>query len=192
MKNGFFFFAVLLLSCSAQAQTGGTTKTKLTLLDKSPMDMVYYPDNYPMMKIQGKAEPLVARVIYSRPQKNNRVVFGELVEYNTVWRLGANEATEVEFFREVKLGSKKIPKGRYTMYAIATPQQWTIIFNKDTDAWGSFEYDEKKDVARLQVPVQRAAEPADAFSMSFAKSSTGADMIIAWDTAWVSVPISFK
>jgi len=191
MKNGFLSLCLILLAYCAAAQSS-TQKTKLTLLDKSPMDLVYYPVNYPMLKIQGKAEPLVARVIYSRPQKNNRVVFGELVEYNTVWRLGANEATEVEFFREVKIGGKKIPKGRYTMYAIATPEQWTVIFNKDTDTWGSFEYDEKKDVARVDVPVQKAAEPADAFSMSFVKSAAGADMIIAWDEAWVSLPITFK
>ena len=60
-------------------------------LDKSPMDMCYFPVNYPVLKIQNKVtEPLAARVIYSRPQKNGRSVFGELVEYNKIWRLGAN------------------------------------------------------------------------------------------------------
>ena len=79
------------------------------------MDMSYYPNRYPVLKIQDKVtEPLVARVIYSRPQKNGRVIFGELIDYGKVWRLGANEATEIEFFTDVKINEIKIKKGRYT------------------------------------------------------------------------------
>src|SRR5678810_710894 len=70
--------------------------SKLPEVDKSPMDVSYYPNNYPILKIQNKAtEPLVARILYSRPQKQGRKIFGELVEYGKVWRLGANEATEI-------------------------------------------------------------------------------------------------
>src|ERR1700733_15232085 len=63
-------------------------------MDSSPMDMSYYPVNYPVLKIQDKSnKPLIARVVYSRPQKKGRALFGELVKYGEVWRLGANEAT---------------------------------------------------------------------------------------------------
>ena len=73
-------------------------------IDKSPMDMCYFPANFPVLKIQDKiTEPLAARVIYSRPQRNGRIIFGDLVEYGKVWRLGANEATEIEFYRDVKI-----------------------------------------------------------------------------------------
>ena len=69
-------------------------------MDKSPLDISYYPVDYPVLKIQDKMnEPLVARVVYSRPQKNGRTLFGDLVSYGKVWRLGANEATEIEFFK---------------------------------------------------------------------------------------------
>src|SRR6187551_3619540 len=92
-------------------------QNKLPPLDKSPMDMSYYPNGYPVLKIQDKiTEPLVARVIYSRPQKSGRSIFGELLEYGKVWRLGANEATEIEFYRDVKINDTKVKKGRYTMY----------------------------------------------------------------------------
>src|SRR5688500_2914079 len=71
-------------------------------LDKSLMDMSYYPVDYPKLKMTGAvADPLIARVIYSRPQKNGRTVFGDLIKFGSVWRLGANEATEIEFFRDV-------------------------------------------------------------------------------------------
>ena len=155
--------------------------------------MSYYPADYPVLKIQDKAsEPLLARVIYSRPQKDNRTIFGELIEYNTVWRLGANEATEIEFYKDVKIGGKKLLKGRYTMYAIPTTSQWTVIFNKDTDIWGAFKYDQKKDVLRVNVPVQKTTDVVEAFTMDFEKSTNGVDLVIAWDDAQVSVPISLK
>lgn len=185
------FFLSLLIATVFMA--GAQTPSKLPPLDKSPMDMAYYPVNYPVLKIQDKVtEPLVARVIYSRPQKNNRTIFGELVEYEQVWRLGANEATEIEFFKEVKIGGKKISKGKYTMYALVHPDSWDIILNKDTDIWGAFKYDSTKDVVRVRVPVQKTTEVVDPFSMTFAKSATGADLIIAWDNITATLPIAFK
>jgi hypothetical protein len=162
-------------------------------VDKSPMDMCYYPNNYPVLKIQDKVtEPVVARVIYSRPQKNGRLIFGDLVEYGKVWRLGANEATEIEFFRSVKIGDKKVEKGRYTLYAIPAEDTWTIILNKDNDTWGAFKYDEQKDVLRTSVPVQKLNEGVEALAMTFEKSDSGCNLIIAWDNIKASLPISLK
>src|SRR5689334_17635528 len=98
----FLVVLVLIISCCS---AGIHAQTKLPPVDKSPMDMSYYPNGYPVLKIQDKlTEPLVARVIFSRPQKNGRPIFGELLEYGQVWRLGANEATEIEFFTPVKIG----------------------------------------------------------------------------------------
>jgi len=165
---------------------------KLPPLDKSPMDMSYYPNNFPLLKIQGKiTEPLIARVIYSRPQKNNRVIFGELIEYGKVWRLGANEATEIEFYKDVKINNIKVKKGRYTLYCIPAVDKWTIIINKETDTWGSFMYDAKKDLLRVDVPVQKQNEITEEFVMAFEKTATGAILIIAWDDVKLNLPVSF-
>jgi hypothetical protein len=178
MKKLVSTICILCFFTCIQAQTQASLKLKLPVLDKSPMDMAYFPSDYPVLKIQDKAsDPLVARIIYSRPQKDGRVLFGELIEYNTVWRLGANEATEIEFFKDVRIGGKKLLKGRY---------------NKDTDIWGAFKYDEKKDVLRVTVPVQKTASVAEIFSMNFNKTSAGADLIIAWDDVSVNLPISLK
>jgi hypothetical protein len=190
MKNLLFLTLSILTLSAAQAQNNGS---KVPALDKSPMDMAYYPANYPVLKIQDKTtEPLVARVIYSRPQKNNRAVFGELVEFNKVWRLGANEATEVEFYRDVKIGGKKVPKGKYTMYAVVSPTEWNIIINKETDIWGAFKYDEKKDVVRVNVPVQKTNEMVEPFSMYFDKNTNGVNLNMAWENQLVALPISLK
>lgn len=196
-KLFLFCFVVTAYAASAQPPTSnvlvGQPAPKMAPLDKSPMDMAYYPVNYPVLKIQDKAtEPLVARVIYSRPQKEGRTIFGGLVEYGKVWRLGANEATEIELYRDVKIRDKKLGKGRYTLYAIPTETQWTIIFNKDTDTWGAFKYDEKKDVLRVDVPVTKSATVTDPFSLSFARSANGADLLVAWDNVMATLPLTFK
>ncbi|MFI5186971.1 MAG: DUF2911 domain-containing protein [Chitinophagales bacterium] len=177
------FLAVL---CKAQSDD-------LPPLDKSPMDMSYYPNNYPVLKIQDKAtEPVLARVIYSRPQKNGRIIFGDLVEYGKVWRLGANEATEIEFYKSVKIDGKKITKGRYTLYAIPNVDNWTIILNKDVDTWGAFKYDAQKDILRTAVPVQKLNESVEALAMTFEKTNNGCNLVIAWENIKTSLPISLK
>lgn len=167
-------------------------QSPLPSVDKSPMDMSYYPDRYPVLKIQNKiTEPLAVRVVYSRPQKAGRVILGELVKYGEVWRLGANEATEIEFYKHVHLGAKKINKGRYTLYAVVNENSWTIIVNKETDTWGSFKYDAKKDVARIDVPVQKTDSAVENLVMVFEKSAGGCNLVIAWDNVKVSVPFTF-
>jgi hypothetical protein len=184
---------LFLASCIFWATASSiTAQIKLPPVDKSPMDMSYYPNGYPVLKIQDKAtDPLVSRTIYSRPQKNGRVIFGDLLEYGKVWRLGANEATEIEFYQNVKINNTKIKKGRYTMYCIPYADKWTIIINKETDTWGSFKYDMKKDVVRIDVPVQKQTEITESFAMVFEKAIAGANLIIVWDDIQVSVPLVF-
>ncbi len=178
----FQLFFICLL-----AQTG-----TLPPVDKSPMDMSYYPANYPVLKIQDKiTETPIARIIYSRPQKAGRTIFGGLVKYGEVWRLGANEATEIEFFKNVKIGGKKISKGRYTLYAIVNENYWTIIINKDTDTWGSFKYDAKKDVVRATASVQKTDTVVESLSMGFEKATGGFNLVIGWDTIKSTLLITF-
>lgn len=184
-------FSILLLACYL-VSLGLCAQSKLPPLDKSPMDMSYYPGNFPLLKIQGKAtEPLIARVIYSRPQKSGRVVFGDLIEYGKVWRLGANEATEIEFYKDVRINNTKIKKGRYTLYCIPDIEKWTLIINRETDTWGSFKYDMKKDLLRVTVAVQKQTEPTEEFVMAFERTSSGTALLIVWDDIKLSLPISF-
>lgn len=183
---------VIILSVITLQATAQMSSAKLPPLDKSPMDMSYYPANYPLLKIQDKVtEPLAIRVIYSRPQLNGRRVFGELQEYGQVWRLGANEATEIEFFKDVKINNKKIKKGRYTLDCIPYADRWTIILNKETDTWGSFKYDSLKDVVRMNVPVTKT-DSTEALTIFFEKNSTGANMLMYWDDVKAVLPIELK
>jgi hypothetical protein len=187
------FSLTLLVICiflfSASAQNGRS----IPAIDKSPMDISYYPANYPVQKIQDRAtEPLLARILYSRPQKNGRKVFGELIEFGTVWRLGANEATELDLFKDAKLGNVKVKKGRFTLFAIPFQDKWTFIVNRDTDTWGAFKYDAAKDVARYDVKVQLQSESVENFTMIFEKGNAQTvNLVILWDNFKAVVPFVF-
>lgn len=182
---------VILILGLAVTGTTVNAQFKAPALDKSPMDMSYYPANFPILKIQNKTtEPLLARVVYSRPQKSGRNVFGELIEYGKIWRLGANEATEIELYKDVKIDNNRLKKGRYSIYAIPFQDKWTVIFNKETDIWGAFQYDEKKDVLRTDVKIEKQQDPIEAFTLVFDKTDSGANMIMAWDNVKTTLPIT--
>jgi len=186
MKSIKATIVLILISTSIFAQQ------KPTDLDKSPMDMSYFPANYPIIKLNGKAkEQPLARVIYGRPQKNNRIIFDGIVKYNEMWRLGANEATEIEFLKPVKINNKPITKGRYTLYCIPTADKWTIIVSKDNYCWGNYSYDNKKDILRTDVKVEKITEIAEAFTAYFEETKTGANLIFMWDDVKTQLPIIF-
>lgn len=162
---------------------------KLPPLDKSQMDISYYPPNYPMLKVQSNSkEPLIARIIYSRPSKNGRKIFGELLEHGKVWRVGANEATEIEFFKDVYINKTKVKKGRYTLYAIPNINKWSIMINKETDTWGAFTYDFNKDVVKTEVLADTTQEITEACTIFFERNDKAINLNIMWDNVKVALP----
>ncbi len=168
-----------------------SVQAQIPVPDKSPMDMSYAPHNYPILKFQDKktTQPL-ARVVYSRPQKNGRVLFGKELKYNTLWRMGANESTEISFFSNAVFGGKKVAMGRYTLFCIPNASTWTLILNKDTDSWGGFSYKQSMDVLRITVPVTRIkGYSVEYLSIYFNASNS---LVIAWADVQVAVPISFS
>ena len=187
------FFLALCVTCVFTISVNAQNGRNIPAIDKSPMDICYYPANYPVQKIQDRvSEPLLARILYSRPQKNGRKVFGELIEFGTIWRLGANEATELDLFKDARLGNVKIKKGRYSLYAIPMQEKWTFIVNRDTDTWGAFKYDAAKDVARMDIKVETQAEPVEHFTMVFEKGNgQSVNLVIFWDNYKAVVPFLF-
>ena len=148
-------------------------------LDKSPMDAIIVRDD--------SNAPLL-RVIYSRPKKRGREIFGELVPYDEVWRTGANESTEITFYQPMFLGDVHIDKGTYTLYTIPKKDNWTVIINKAVNTWGAYNYDKELDVVRHQVEVKSTPTTIETFSMAFKQVDNGIDLILGWDQTFVEVP----
>lgn len=159
--------------------------------DKSPMDMSYFPPDYPVLKMAGKtSEPPVARVIYSRPLKAGRKIFGTLLPYGQPWRLGANESSEIEFYRSVTIQNKKVAAGRYTIYCIPEENTWTIILNSNLYSWG-LTPEPSKDIERFVIPVEKINGSIEYFTMVFEKSPDGANLVMVWDDVLAKLPIRF-
>ena len=153
--------------------------------------MIYIPEDFPIMKMSGKFTGLpVARVIYSRPSKDGRQIFGNVVKYGTYWRLGANEGTEIEFFSDVQIMGKKVKKGRYIIYCIPYEKKWTLRLNDDLYTWG-LRIHSKRDVYSFDVPLQRTENTFEIFSMQFEKTDDGAKLLMAWDTTKAELPFKF-
>ncbi len=91
---------------------------------------------------------------YSRPGVKGRTIWGDLVPYDKVWRTGANEATVITFSTDVKVNGQPLPAGTYSFHTIPSKGDWTVIFNKKADQWGSYSYDEKEDALRVKVKAQ--------------------------------------
>lgn len=185
----FYLSSIVLLEANAQKMRG---------IDKSPMDMAYYPDNFAhdrkfAPKLIGDM-PAIVRVTYSRPAKKDREVFGtKIVPYGEVWRLGANESTEIKFYKNVTIQGKKVKAGTYSLFVIPTATEWTIILNKDLDFWGAYSYNKDNDVLRVSVPTKKTDEVIENFSIQCIKGSNDKEttMKMAWDMTLVELPISF-
>jgi len=160
----------------AQTQNGDPNFSKM---DVSPLDVVLFRN-------QNK-EP-VARVLYSRPQKNNRKVFDSLVPFGEVWRTGANEATELTLYSDMMVGDKIVEAGTYTLYTIPQENEWTVILNKSTNIWGAYDYHVEEDLVRIKVPVKKSKTTIEALSMAFAPTEDGAKLQIGWDDRYIEVP----
>jgi DUF2911 family protein len=159
-------------------------------VDISPMDMSYFPLEYPKLRMDGRvSDPPLIRVVYSRPHKGGRKIFGGIVQYGAYWRLGANEATEIEFFRGVTIQDKKIKAGRYTIYCYPQESQWTIVLNNNLFTWG-LKVDTTKEVARFDVPIKKIPS-IEYFSMVFQTTTDGANLVMAWDDVEAKLPIKF-
>ena len=164
---------------TVEAQEMKEERVNFSKMDVSPLDAVVYrnADKQPM-----------ARVLYSRPQKKDRVVFGNLVPYGKVWRTGANEATEVTFYTDMMVGGKTVEAGTYTMYTIPNENEWTVILNKATNVWGAYDYKEEWDVVRINVPARTAPKSIEAFSMAFKPVDNGTHLMMGWDDTYVEIP----
>src|SRR5215212_3204649 len=147
-------------------------------VDVSPMDMSYLPVDYAKLKVKPLSP--VARVIYSRPHKQGRKVFGTLLKYGEAWRLGANEATEIELFRPITVQNTTIAKGRYLLYCIPYADKWTIVFNSNLFSWG-LTLDSTKDLHRFDIPAEKKTMSVEYFSMIFQNVAGGAELVMAWD-----------
>lgn len=158
--------------------TTNVTAQDFPPLDKSPMDAASFPNDY---KISDKT----VKIVYGRPQLNGRAL-SELAPNGKQWRLGANEAVEITFYKDMTMGGESVKAGTYTMSAIPGESEWTFILSSDLNVWGSYFYNEANDVARVTAKATTSNESLDAFSIVFDDKGV---MHMGWGKVRVSVPM---
>jgi len=152
-------------------------------LDASPLDMIIH---------RNQKDEVIMRVIYSRPQKRDREIFGKLVPYGEVWRTGANETTEMTLYKDMKVGNETVKAGTYSLYTIPDEKEWTIILNKSQHTWGAYEYTDEQDYVRIKVPVRNSSNDIENFSMAIEQQEdeTTTNLLMGWADKYVKVPFS--
>jgi hypothetical protein len=178
MKKAILSIAIFTIALISATEV---TAQEFPKMDVSPMDAASYPTNW------RQADKLV-KVIYSRPQLKGRSL-DKLAPNGKVWRTGANEAAEITFYKNVMFGDKKVKAGTYTLFTIPTDGNWTVILSNQKNVWGSYFYDEKEDVARVEAEVSQGKNSLEAFSIVFDGEDEEAMMHLGWGKTRVSIPI---
>lgn len=129
---------------------------------------------------------------YGRPSVRDRKIFGGLVPYGQVWRTGANAATSLKTDADLTIGGAAVPAGSYTLYTIPSENGWKLIINKQTGQWGT-DYDEKQDLARVDMKVANNATSTEQFTISLDKTSgKSATLKLDWANTNASVDVKEK
>ena len=177
-------FVLMLASFAAVAQTAPAASTGTQPAATKPKP--------PRVSPAGMAEFTFAdgkkiTINYSRPYRKDpktgeiRPIFGGLVPFDKVWRTGANEATSLKTDVDLNINGTKVPAGSYTLYSIPSQGTTKLIINKQTGQWGTV-YDEKQDLARIDVATTQLPAPLEQFTIAFVKTSgDSADLNFEWE-----------
>ena len=131
-------------------------------------------------------------VNYSSPRMKGRQIYGGLVPYGKVWRTGANEATSFVTDADLTIGGVNVPAGKYTMYTLPGQNDWKLIINKQTGQWGT-EYDEKQDLARIEMKTEPLVSPTENFTIGFdLQGANDCRMRLEWERTRAYVDIKEK
>lgn len=140
------------------------------------------PAASPTFELKGTVGFAEVKIIYSRPSANGRVVAGNLIPYNEVWRTGANASTKISFSESVKLDGHPLPAGEYALYTLFTEDKATIILSKNLTWWGAIGYDPAEDILRFDVPVKHPSSNYETFTISFSDfTRNSANLNMKWE-----------
>jgi len=173
------FFVALALTASSvlSAQTPAAPKLE-------------FPSPSPRATSKQRVGITDIEINYSRPSTKGRKIFGGLVPYGQVWRTGANQATRISFSTPVKINGTALAAGDYELFSIPGEQEWTVIFHKPMSQWGAYTYDQKHDVARINVKAITTPVSVETFSIALTEiRDESATLYFSWDKTRVPMKL---
>ena len=148
------------------------------------------PAASPRQKVEQQFSMSKITVDYGRPGVKGRKIFGDLVPFGKVWRVGANSSTKITFEQSVNFGGKTVSAGTYGLFVIPTEKEWKVIVNKDSQQWGAYTFDEKLNVVDVTVPIQKLAEKQEWFVIELNPvDDNSVNLVMKWDFTKVELPL---
>lgn len=130
-------------------------------------------------------------VDYSRPGMRGRPIWGALVPYDKVWRMGANDAAHIAFDKPIEVGGVTLQPGTYTLFLLPTANEWTLIFNRRTGISG-LDHDANQDAARVKLELQTMERAAEQFTIDVRENGGKGVLGVAWGGVRGTVPFSVR
>ena len=134
-------------------------------------------------------------VVYSRPYKKDRLIFGleedgALVPFGKYWRTGANAATTFETTTDVLFNGEKLKAGKYALFTFPYKNSWTVTLSSKSDVFFAIEQpDPKFDVLKTSVDVKPMEKTLEQLTVDFLQDSSFVNMRLMWDKTSVSIPL---
>jgi tetratricopeptide (TPR) repeat protein len=163
------------------------------LITATTFAQIKSPAPSPLATISQKVGLTDLEVTYSRPGKKERKVFGELVPFGEMWRVGANASTKIKFSDDVNIAGNEVPAGEYALYVIPNAENWEIIIHKNITHSGTGGYDAAEDLLRFKTNTKTLRDTWETLTIEFTElTTTGGVLYIAWENTCVHIPIETK
>lgn len=154
------------------------------------LSQINMPQPSPLCKISQKVGLAEITLAYSRPSAKGRVIFGDIVPFDKMWRTGANTPTKIKFDDEMIFEGNKVAAGEYSLMTIPGKNEWTVVLNKDSKKNGAFTYQESEDVAKFKVKTIAINNAVETFTMNFTDlTNTSANLELSWEKTAVKIKI---
>ncbi len=156
--------------------------TLLIAISAIAQPAVRLPDQSPGASVGQTIGVTDVNITYHRPAVNKRKIFGALVPYGVLWRAGANQNSTISFSTPVKVEGQMLPAGTYGLFMIPGQTQWTVVFSKFTEDWGTYNYDQSEDAARVAVTPQTMTDSQERMAFVFDDlTSNSATAALRWE-----------
>ena len=182
----FIFSLILIFSYSCNQSTSNSSSTTTTVVDSTSTQSSAKLSPY--VEALGEIAEAKVMIKYSSPRVKGREIWGALEPYDKVWRTGADEATTIESDQELKVEGETLPAGKYALFTIPRASgPWTVIFNKEWDQWGAYNYDPTDDVLRVKVDPVKLDKSVENLTIEVDDSGK---LVISWEKIQIPVQLS--
>lgn len=154
---------------------------------------ITHPKMSPFSSVKQDIGLTTITIAYSRPSVRGRKVIGDLVPYDRIWRVGANESTKFTTSHDIQISKQLLKKGTYVLYTIPHHEYWEVIFHKNLTHWGDGrkEYKPSEDAFRINIKPEKINDFQETFliTINHLDHNNGV-MEWVWENTKISIPIS--